>query len=185
VIDFIRGFTEVESPLGSNLDSQLEATGRLLAAARQSTFPIIFTTTAYDEKLVETGLFLSKVPSLSTLKRGSDWVELDSRLERSAEELIIEKQYASAFFGTALASVLTVQRVDTLILAGSTTSGCVRATAVDALQHGYRAIVPTECVGDRAKEPHVANLLDIDAKYGDVVSLDETLSYLESLSRDS
>ena len=181
VIDLIRGFTETDSPLGSDLDSELGATEQLLTTARQAGTPITFTTTAYDENLADAGLFISKVPSLSVLKRGSRWTELDPRLGRLPEELLIEKQYASAFFGTGLSSVLAFQKVDTLILAGCTTSGCVRATAVDALQYGYHAIVPRECVGDRAPEPHLANLLDIDAKYGDVMPLDAVLLYLEEL----
>ncbi len=181
VIDFIRGFTEIDSPLGSDLDSELGATEQLLTTARQAGAPIMFTTTAYDENLADAGLFISKVPSLSVLKRGSRWTELDIRLGRRPEELLIEKQYASAFFGTGLSSILAVQKVDTLVLAGCTTSGCVRATAVDALQHGYHAIVPRECVGDRAPEPHLANLLDIDAKYGDVMPLDAVLLYLKEL----
>ena len=185
VVDFIRGMTEIESPLGSNLDREIEATGHLLRAAREAGSPVIFTTTAYDENLVEAGLFFAKVPSLSILKRGTRWTELDPRLERRPEELLIEKQYPSAFFGTALSSILTAQKVDTVIISGCTTSGCVRGTAGEALQHGYRAIVPRECVGDRAYEPHIANLLDIDAKYGDVVQLEEALLYLKNLREGS
>jgi len=94
------------------------------------------------------------------------------------EDVVIIKQYASAFFGTALASMLTAERVDTVIVTGCSTSGCIRATAVDGMQHGFRVIVPRECVGDRAPEPHDANLFDIDRKYGDVVSRAEVLAYL-------
>lgn len=181
VVDFIRGFTDPASPLGSDLDREVEATAKLLDAARARTLSVFFTTTAYDEQLTEAGLFLRKVPSLKILERGGRWTELDPRLSRRKGETLVEKQYASAFFGTPLASTLTANAVDTLLIAGCTTSGCVRATAVDALQHGFRAIVPRECVGDRAPEAHAANLLDIDAKYGDVVDLEAALQYLAGL----
>jgi nicotinamidase-related amidase len=106
---------------------------------------------------------------------------VDERLAPGIDEHLIVKKYASAFFGTPLASTLTAAGVDTLIITGCTTSGCVRASAVDACQHGFHAIVVKECVGDRAPEPHLANLFDIDAKYGDVVTLEETLTYLRNL----
>jgi nicotinamidase-related amidase len=108
-------------------------------------------------------------------------VELDPRLNRQPEELVIVKKYASGFFGTYLASTLTMKTVDTLIVTGCTTSGCVRATVMDALAHGFRPIVPLEAVGDRAQAPHEANLFDIGSKYGDVVSVSEVLEYLENL----
>jgi nicotinamidase-related amidase len=181
VVDFITGFTDVESPLASELASELEATLRLLSAARSRSIPVFFTTTAYDPELREAGLFPRKVPSLGTLVRGSRWVEIDPRLQRRPTEAVIEKHFASAFFDTRLADDLGLRAIDTLIVAGCTTSGCVRATVVDALQHGFRAIVPRECVGDRSSEQHAANLVDIDGKYGDVVDLATVLSYLEQL----
>ena len=181
VVDFIRGFTDPASPLGSDLDREVTATGELLAAARRAAIPILFTTTAYDAELEEAGLFVHKVPSLGCLVRGSPAVELDPRLAREPSETLLEKQYASAFFGTGLAARLGRGRIDTLLLAGCTTSGCIRATAVDALQHGFRAMVVLECVGDRAAAPHRANLLDIQGKYGDVVELAAALDYLETV----
>lgn len=183
VVDLILGFTESESPLGSDLDDVIAATVVLLGQARAATVPVFFTTTAYDADMADGGLFPSKVPSLEVLKRGDRWTELDPRLERQADELLLEKQYASAFFGTDLISILEAQNIDTLLIAGCTTSGCIRASVVDALQNGYRAIVPAACVGDRAREPHHANLLDIDAKYGDVTSLEEVVDYLGRVSR--
>ena len=177
VVDFIVGFTDPESPLAGDLDSMIEATRTLLDIARSRSLPIFFTTTAYEPDLADAGLFLAKIPSLKILVRGSRWVELDPRLQRQPSEAIIEKQYASAFFGTPLASTLTAN--DTLIVTGCTTSGCVRATVVDALQHGFRAIIPPECVGDRSTEQHAANLIDMDGKYGDVVDLAEVIATLE------
>ncbi len=115
------------------------------------------------------------------LKLGTPAVEVDPRLERRATEPVLLKQFASAFFGTALASLLAAQNCDTLIVTGCTTSGCVRASVVDALQYGFRPIVPREAVGDRADGPHQANLFDIQAKYGDVLALDEVVQYLQAL----
>jgi nicotinamidase-related amidase len=180
VIDFILGFTDPESPLGSELDDELDATLRLLEAARKHDRPVFFTTTVYEDGLADAGLFPLKVPSLAILTRDSRWVEVDPRLERRPAEIVIEKRYASAFFGTHLAATLTAAGVDTVIIAGCTTSGCVRATAVDSLQHGFRAIVPPEAVGDRSPAQHAANLVDIDGKYGDVVDLASVLAYLEN-----
>ncbi len=181
VVDFIIGFTDQRSPLASDLASELAATFQLLTTARSRSVPVIFTTTAYDPELGEAGLFPLKVPSLRTLVRGSRWVEIDPRLSRRQTETVLEKHYASAFFGTSLADHLKAHAIDTLIVTGCTTSGCVRASVVDALQHGYRAIVPRQCVGDRSPEQHAANLVDIDGKYGDVVDLSEVLSYLGDL----
>jgi nicotinamidase-related amidase len=179
VVDFIIGFTDTDSPLASDLDAEVAATTTVLDAARTRKAPVFFTTTAYDEELREAGLFPLKVPSLGTLVRGSRWVEVDPRLGRRSDEPLIEKSYASAFFATSLADDLRAAGVDTVIVTGCTTSGCVRATVVDALQHGFRAIVPRQCVGDRSPEQHAANLVDIDGKYGDVVDLDDVLTHLQ------
>ena len=184
VVDMIVGFTDPDSPLGANLDRELAATRRLLEAARAKDVPVFFTTTSYGPACREAGYFVRKVPSLEILQQGSKWVEIDPRLGRRSMETVIDKKYASAFFGTALASTLRVLGVDTVLLAGCTTSGCVRASVVDALQHGFRPIVPRPCVGDRAAEAHRANLLDIHGKYGDVVELDEALAYLAELEED-
>jgi nicotinamidase-related amidase len=181
VVDFIVGFTDPSSPLAGELGPQLEATASLLEVARERGVPIFFTTTAYEPGFSDAGLFVRKVPALKTLVRGSRWVEVDPRLGRKPSEPVIEKKYASAFFGTWLASTLSAGGIDTLIVTGCTTSGCIRATAVDALQHGFRAIVPRECVGDRAPSQHDANLVDIDGKYGDVVHLADAIGYLRGV----
>lgn len=183
VVDYILGFTDTRSPLAGRFDPELAATRRLLAAARRARLPVFFTTVAYEPGYRDAGVFIKKVPSLRYLKEGSRWVELDPRLARRPREILVNKKYASAFFGTALASTLAALRVDTLIVAGCTTSGCVRATAVDGLQHGLRVIVPRECVADRAPGPHQANLLDIDGKYGDVVALADVLRRLRRTGR--
>jgi maleamate amidohydrolase len=179
IVDFINAFTDVSCPLGSNLDEEIKATKRILDVFREKNLPVHFTTTAYDEAFVSAGVFIKKVPSLAHLKTGTPLVEIDARLTPQTGEVVWTKQYASAFFGTALAAALTAQKVDTLIIAGCTTSGCVRASAVDACQNGFRAIVVREAVGDRSNAAHEANLFDLDAKYADVVSLDETLERLK------
>lgn len=178
IIDFINAFTDVSCPLGSDLDKEIEATKQLLETFRQRDLPVHFTTTAYEEGFASAGVFIKKVPSLSHLKIGSDLVEIDERIKPKTGEIVWRKQYASAFFGTALAAALTAQTVDTLIIVGCTTSGCVRASAVDACQNGFRAIVVGDCVGDRSQAAHEANLFDLDAKYADVVTLEEVEKYI-------
>lgn len=183
VVDFQLGFTAPEqSPLAGNLDAEVAATNEIIAAARKKGVPIIFTVVGYDpHRQDDAGLWPQKVPSLRMLTLGSDLVELDPRLDRQDGDLVIVKKYASGFFGTYLASTLTMKNVDTLIVTGCTTSGCVRATVMDALANGFRPIVPLEAIGDRAQEPHEANVFDIGAKYGDVVSTSEVVAYLDEV----
>jgi maleamate amidohydrolase len=181
VVDFSRGFTDPECTMGSDLTEEVEATSRLLAAAREREIPIIFTTIGFEPNLKDGSLWLEKVPGLAELQVGGKWVEIDPRLERREEEVVILNKGASAIFGTNLPSVLISQGVDTVIMCGATTSGCIRATAIDLLQYGYPTLVPRECVGDRAQDPHEANLVDIQAKYADVVPMEDALSYLESV----
>jgi maleamate amidohydrolase len=181
VVDFSCGFTDPECTLGADMTEQVEATKRLLDAARAKGLPIVFTTIGYESSLKDGGLWLQKVPRLGELQVGGHWVEIDARLEPREDETIVLKKGASGFFGTNLASILISQDVDSVILCGATTSGCVRATAVDLLQYGYPTLVPRECVADRAQAPHEANLFDINAKYADVVSVQEALAYVESV----
>jgi maleamate amidohydrolase len=179
VVDFSCGFTDPECALGSDLSEQVEGTRVLLDAVRAKGLPVVFTTIGFEPSLKDGGLWLQKVPSLGELQLGGRWVEIDPRLEPRVDETIVLKKGASAFFGTNLASILISLGVDSVILCGATTSGCIRATAIDLLQYGYPTLVPRECVGDRAQAPHEANLFDIDAKYADVVSIEEALDYLE------
>lgn len=179
VVDMIRGFTDARSPLAGDLDEQLKATQELLGRARCAGVPIIFSTVAYDTDLQEAGKWIQKIPSNSWLVEGSEWVELDDRFERQNNEMLLVKKYASCFFGTDLAARLVSKGIDTLILVGCTTSGCIRATAVDSCSYGFHTIVVEEGVGDRAELPHLASLFDIDNKYGDVVGLAEANTYLE------
>lgn len=179
VVDFINAFTDPERPFGAPLDTQLEAATRLLEGMRVRALPVYFTTVAYDDPdLADAGIWAVKVPASALLRAGSSEVELDTRLGRREEEPLLVKKYASAFFGTDLASRLTTRGIDTLLIAGCTTSGCVRATAVDALQHGFRPMVVLDAVGDRDPGAHRQSLLDLQAKYADVVSLEQALAAL-------
>jgi maleamate amidohydrolase len=176
VVDFIEGFTNPESALACDADSAVVATRRLLDAARAAGVPVIFTTVCYaDDDLERASMFLAKAPALATLRPGSIWIEVDARLAPRAEEPVLVKLFASAFFGTRLDEMLREEGCDTVLVTGASTSGCVRATAVDALQYGYRVLVPRDCVADRAVEAHDGSLLDIDAKYGDVTSVEEAI----------
>ena len=178
VVDLSRGFTDPECALGAEMDGEVAATRGVLDAARQRGLPVIFTTIGFEDNLKDAALWVRKIPALAELTLGSRWVELDERLGRREEEPVIVKKGASGFFGTNLASILAHQRVDTVVLCGATTSGCIRATAIDLLQYGYPTLVPRECVGDRAEAPHEANLFDLQAKYADVVPVAEVLEYL-------
>ena len=181
VVDFSCGFTDPECTLGADMTEQVEATKRLLDAARAKGLPVIFTTIGFEPSLKDGGLWLEKAPALGDLQIGGRWVEIDPRLEPQEGETIVVKKGASAFFGTNLAAILISQGIDSVVLCGATTSGCVRATAIDLLQYGWPTLVPRECVGDRAKAPHEANLFDIQAKYADVVPLEDALAYLETV----
>lgn len=184
VVDLIEAFTDPEAMLGSNLDAQVLATQQLLAAARQVAVPIIYSTVSYEQAdLADAGIWALKQKGVTTLRAGTFAVALDPRLKRLDGEGWLVKKYASCFFGTDLTSRLVSRGVDTLILAGCTTSGCVRATAVDALQTGLRPMVVRECVGDRSAAAHEQSLFDLQAKYSDVVSLSQACTYLESLSQ--
>jgi nicotinamidase-related amidase len=182
IIDMNNGFTDPASPLVCELDDTVAAIRKLLEAARRAEAPVVFTTVSYGEGDRATAkAFIDKVPVLLTLEAGTRWVEIDERIAPRPEEPVLNKLFASAFFGTPLASLLASHGCDSVIVTGASTSGCVRATVVDVLQHGYRPVVPREAVGDRNPAAHDAALYDIDLKYGDVVSLDECLDALGEL----
>jgi maleamate amidohydrolase len=182
VVDVNVGFTDPASPLVCDLDEVIVAIQRLLGEMRSAGLPVVYTTVSYGEGDKETAAaFIDKIPALLTLEEGTRWVEVDPRIAPQDGEPVLNKLFASAFFGTALSSFLVANGCDSLIVTGASTSGCVRATVVDAIQHGYRPVVPREAVGDRNPEAHGANLYDIDTKYGDVVSVDDVLGYLEEI----
>ena len=181
IVDFSNGFTDPASPLGGDFDQQVAVTARLLRGFRDGQLPVVFTTVAYEPDFRDAGVFIKKVPSLSILVQGSHLVEIDDRITPLKGEPVIIKKYASAFFGTDLDTYFKGLEVDTVVITGCTTSGCVRASAVDSLQHGFHTVVVREGVGDRAEGPHEANLFDMDAKYCDVELEHNVLSYLSSL----
>jgi nicotinamidase-related amidase len=186
VIDVNRGFTDPASPLVCDLEDVVASIVRLLGEARRAALPVVYTTVSYDEgDKVAAAAFIDKIPALLTLEAGSRWVEIDPRIAPGPGEPVLNKLFASAFFGTPLSSLLAASGCDSVIVTGASTSGCVRATVVDALQHGYRPLVPREAVGDRNPDAHEANLYDIDTKYGDVVSCDEVVAHLEELGAPS
>jgi nicotinamidase-related amidase len=177
------GFTAPSSPLHCDLELVVAAIARLAAATRAAGFPVVYTTVAYDEAGKErAAVFIEKVPALLALEAGSSFVEIEPRLAPEANETVLTKLFASAFYGTTLDELLAAEGCDGVIVTGASTSGCVRATVVDALQHGYRVVVPREAVGDRNPAAHEANLYDIDAKYGDVLPLEDVLEHLEQLA---
>lgn len=177
VIDVSNGFTDPASPLGSEADSVVAAIAELLEAFRGHRLPVLYTTVAYDRP-GQAAVFRAKLPALDYLEAGSEAVSIDSRVAPADGEPVLVKHYPSGFFGTDLSDRLQAHGVDTVFVTGLTTSGCVRATAVDALSHDLRVVVPREAVGDRDAAAHEANLHDIDCKYGDVTALAESLEGL-------
>jgi len=180
IIDFLRGFADPEAFGGYNIADAIRHTTELLAAARVASIPIAHACFQVQEGGTNLGPFGLKVPNLAKLTADAVGSRIVEELTPLKGELVATKQHASAFFGTSLSSWLLMHRVDTLLIAGCTTSGCVRASVIDASAYGLRPIVVEECVGDRAEGPHRANLFDMDQKYADVVPLSEVLDRLRS-----
>ena len=177
VVDMINGFTDPACPLGFDCPEVITANVRLLTKMREKHLPIFFTAVVF-KSTDQAKVFRSRVPALEVLTPDSHWVKIDSKLEQLESEPIIEKRWASAFFGTDLDEQLKKAKADSLIVTGLTTSGCVRATVVDGLQHDYAVVVPREAVGDRNLDAHAANLFDMHAKYADVMNIDDVLKIL-------
>ncbi len=171
MIDFAQAYFVPDSPLFANRPAVVDSAGRLLHWARQRGMLVCHTRVEYRADGMDGGVFFRKVPALKVFCAGHPFAEFVPDLQPTAAEPIITKQYASAFFGTSLASTLRAQGVDCLLMAGMSTSGCVRASAVDALQHGFIPVVISDACGDRHPQPHDANLFDLDAKYADVMTL--------------
>ena len=181
VVDMVNGFTDPACSLGSDCPDVVDANKTLLDGFRQHNLPVFFTTVIYRNE-EQASVFRQRLPALNQLTPDSHWVEVDPALERRDEEALIEKCWASSFFDTNLDEQLKSQRADSLVVTGLTTSGCVRATVLDGLQSNYPVVVPREAVGDRNQSAHEANLHDMHAKYADVVSVDDVLLHLNSLS---
>jgi maleamate amidohydrolase len=170
MVDFARAYFEAGSPLFADCDSVRLRAIELLKHARALGLPVFHTRVEYDLNGKNGGIFYRKIAALSVFRRGERLGEFAAGLEPLADEPVVTKQYASAFFGTTLGAMLTSQGMDCLLIAGMSTSGCVRATAVDAIAHGYIPVVLSDCVGDRHQGPHDASLFDLAAKYADVVA---------------
>jgi nicotinamidase-related amidase len=185
VIDFVGAYLNRGSPLYAGVEAARDACKTLLGAARKARIPVIHTNVVYQPGGRDGGVFFRKLPALSCFERGlhPELAAFGEGLEPAEGETIISKQYASAFFATSLASTLTSLDVDTLLIAGVSTSGCVRATAVDACQYGFIPLVVREAVGDRHPAPHEANLFDLQAKYAEVISLETAQKYLAGLKQ--
>ena len=177
VVDVVRGFTDPSCPLGSEADEVVDANVRLMNAFHDANLPVVLTTVIYRDDQ-QASVFRARIPALNLLTPESEWVLFDSRLPVAPGDLQLEKRHASSFHGTELDEWLRGQNVDSVVVTGLTTSGCVRATAVDGLQNNYRVVVPREACGDRDEQAHEANLYDLNAKYADVLSLEDTLALL-------
>jgi nicotinamidase-related amidase len=182
VIDFSNAFTggRTEFP-GGDFAEEVRQTRRLLDAARTKSISIFFTTIAYTDPHQDPGLWGVKVPWLVHCKAETKAVAIDSSLDVKSNELVIEKKYPSAFFGTDLEQHLLKNNIDTVVLAGCTTSVCVRATAIDAMQRGFRTIIAAEAVGDFDRSLHAVHLRDLDARYADVMPVDDVVEYIGCL----
>ena len=178
IVDFVMAYLEPSSPLYAGVEDALASNERLLAAARAAGIPVIFTNVVYSPGGADGGVFYRKVPALKLFERGSSLGAFPPSLRPCDGELVISKQYASSFFSTHLGATLTAMGVDTLLITGLSTSGCVRATALDACQHGFAPFVVREACGDRHPGPHEASLFDLQAKYAEVVSEHEALALL-------
>ncbi len=180
LVDVIKGFTDPACPLGSDADSVVEACRALLDVFRRKRLAVFFTTVVYHDES-QARVFRQRVPALNVLKPASEWVEIDSRITPVDGEAVIEKQWASGFFNTDLAELLKAAGADSIVMGGLTTSGCVRATAVDGLQNDYRVVIAREATGDRNLTAHESNLFDLQAKYVDVMALQDVLGYITQL----
>lgn len=178
VVDATIAFTSPDCPLGADFTSELNTIVQLLNHAREQGWPCVFTTVVYKNGQAAS-VFREKLPSLNLLTANAELVKLHPSLKTRPDDLILEKTHASAFFGTHLKAFLDQLRCDSVVVAGFTTSGCVRATAVDALQHNFRTIVVEDATGDRDEQAHLANLKDLNLKYADVLCLQELLEQHE------
>jgi maleamate amidohydrolase len=188
IVDFVMAYLDRASPLYAGVEKALASNERLLAAARVAGVPVIFTNVEYAPGGADGGIFYRKVPALKLFERGSPMGAFPPSMKPRPDELIVTKQYASSFFGTHLAATLTAMRIDTLLITGLSTSGCVRATALDACQHGFLPFVVREACGDRHPAPHEANLFDLQAKYAEVIDEAEAIRLIDqaaSTARDA
>lgn len=179
IVDFTQAYLDPASPLYAAAEQALASAVRLRSSARAGGVPVIFTTVEYAPGGTDGGVFYRKIPALQSFEKGNPLAAFPPSLEPQPDELVIVKKYASAFFGTSLASTLVSQNIDTLLITGVSTSGCIRATTVDACQHGFLPFVVRDACGDRHPAPHEASLFDLQAKYAEVIGEAEAMQYLE------
>lgn len=178
IIDLVNGFADPEVFGGGNIPNAIDNTQELLALAREKGWPVAHTRIVFADDQSDNNIFTIKVPSMLSLLEDSHNSQIVPELTPAAGELVVRKTVPSAFFGTSLAAWLTQRGVQTLVVAGAVTSGCVRASVVDAMQLGFRPLVVSDCVGDRAIGPHEANLFDMEQKYAYVATLAQTKALL-------
>lgn len=183
VVDFQRGFTEPEYPLGGRpmVVNAVENTAKLLEVARRGNIPVATCYTAYSS--ARDAPWWKIPPVVNDFHHGHPSVELDPRIYDPDYDVVYCKTGPSIFFQTAITQFFIKERVDTVIVAGCNTSGCIRASVIDAFSYGYRVIIPEPCVGDVEEGPHKANLTDVGRRYADVTSLDEVLDYLDEVRK--
>lgn len=182
VVDFSYGFTDRQYPTATDMYKQIEATRKLTDYSRSTGIPVIYTTIAYQPWEIEALPWLKVSTGMAALKAGTRLVEIDRATGIRQADTVLVKHGASSFFGTNLAALLTGAHVDTVVVAGATTSGCVRATVVDAVQSGFNVLVPQDCCADRAMLPHQASLYDMAQKYADVTDSEDVIAWLQDLS---
>ena len=183
LVDFVQAYFDKSCALYAGVEDALETALRIRELAWAAGIPVIYSNVVYDDEGRDGGVFFKKAPVLRNFIAGNPMGNWPSGLQPRDDELVISKQYPSAFFGTSLASTLKGMDIDTLIITGVTTSGCIRATCVDAMSNGFIPIVVADACGDRHEAPHEANLFDMNAKYADVVSESETIDYLQQLGQ--
>lgn len=187
VIDLLQAYTLKGAPLfAQGVVEAVREMPALLALSRAKKMPIVHTRVLYNPStFADGGVWILKAPVLKSLVPGSKYARFSKGVEPQRRELVVVKNYSSAFSHTSLAATLTAMGVDTVLITGCTTSGCVRASAVDAVQNGFRPLVIRECVGDRHPDPHAASLFDINAKYGDVITKAEAMQHISQLRRSA
>ena len=182
VVDFVNGFTDPDQFGGGNILDAVTNTKALLAKAREASLPVAFTRVVYAADGSDAGVFCLKVPALRSLTEDAPESQVVSDLAPARDEHVVCRIQPSAFFGTGLADWLVAHHVDTVLVAGCTTSGCVRASVVDSMSHNFRTVVVTDCVGDRAEAPHQASLFDMGQKYADLMTSDEVMGRLDLIA---
>lgn len=178
VVDAVKGYVDPAAPIYAGVEGAIPVIAGLLQGFRAASLPVVYTVVSYRPDGADGGLFWKKLPALRAFAQGSPFAAIPDEIAPLSDELILTKQYASAFFATTLASDLAARRVDTLVITGFSTSGCVRATALDALQHGYAPFVVKDACGDRHPAPHEANLFDLQAKYAEVVDAAQVMKLI-------